>query len=274
MRPADAATAAARILEAEVAGRSIAVVLVTAAPDASRVGGRVLVTDAGVEGTLGDTALDREAKRLGREALVGTADGAHEVPLPDGPVTLYVESHHPSPELVIVGAGHIARPLCHLGALLGFRVTVLDDRPELATRERFPDAARIVRANFDDPFADVPIRASTRIILVTRGHRYDFECLRRILASDPLPAYMGMIGSRRRVRAAVTQLVREGIPLERLRRVRAPIGLDIRAETPAEIAVAVAGEIILAERGGSGRPLRDVERVVERFLEDDAQKRG
>lgn len=265
----DAATAAARILQAVEAGTSIAVILVTGAASQEVVGGRVLVTEGGAEGTLGDAALDGEAERLGREALAGAPDGVREIVLPSGErATLYVEAHHPQPELLIVGAGHVAQPLCRLGALLEFRVIVLDDRPEFATRERFPDAVRVVRADFADPFAEVTIRPSSRVVLVTRGHRYDYECLRRILVSDPLPAYIGMIGSRRRARAALTQLAGEGIPLERLRQVRTPIGLDIGAETPAEIAVAVAAEIVLAERRGSGRPLRDVERVIQRFLKD------
>lgn len=266
----DATAAAARLLEALDAGQDVALVLLTDAPGPGPVGARVLVTGAGREGSLGDPELDREAERLGREALEGAEPGARTVTLPSGArARLYVEVHHPAPELVIVGAGHIAQSLCCVGALLGFRVVVLDDRPEFATRERFPDAARVVRAEFDNPFADVPIRPDTRVVLVTRGHRYDYECLRRILVSDPQPAYLGMIGSRRRVRATFTQLVKDGVPPDRIARVWAPIGLDIGAETPAEIAVAVAAEIVLAERGGSGRPLRDAERVLERFLRDD-----
>lgn len=271
----DATAAAARLLEVLDTGRDVAVVLVADAPDPARVGARVLVADAGREGTLSDPELDREAERLAREALAGAAPGAHSIALASGArARLYVEVHHPAPELVIVGAGHIAQALSRMGALLDFRVIVLDDRPEFATRERFPDAARVLRADFADPFAQVPIRPDTRVVLVTRGHRYDYECLRRILVSDPQPAYLGMIGSRRRVRATFTQLVNDGVPRERIARVWAPIGLDIRAETPAEIAVAVAAEIVLAERGGSGQPLREAERVLERFLKDDAEQRG
>lgn len=270
----DATEAARWILESIEQGHAVGVVLVTESTNARWLGSRMLVGEQGTRGTLGAADLDAESERLAREAVAGAPDGTHELAVGSGErVTLYVEAHRPTPELVIVGAGHIAVPLCHLGALLGFRVVVLDDRPEMATRERFPDAARIVRGDFDDPFAQVPIRASTRLVLVTRGHRYDYECLRRVLVSDPLPAYIGMIGSQRRVRAAMTQLVGEGIPRERLERVWAPLGLHIGAETPAEIAVAVAAEIILAERGGSGRPLRDEARIIERFLQSDAEKR-
>jgi xanthine dehydrogenase accessory factor len=105
-------------------------------------------------------------------------------------------------------------------------------------------------------------------VLVTRGHRYDFEALRRLLLGAALPAYVGMVGSRRRVRAALEQLVREGIPRERLLRVHAPIGLDIGAETPEEIALAIMAEIVRVRRGGTGASLRDRERVMERWLRD------
>jgi xanthine dehydrogenase accessory factor len=222
-----------------------------------------------VAGTLGDGASDRAAVELGRRALAGDPDaptGLHA--LPGGEA--YLEVQRPAPELVIVGAGHVARPLAAVGALLGMDVTVLDDRPEFATRERFPHAARLLRVDFGDPFAGVRVHAGSHVVLVTRGHRYDFEALRRLLAVEPEPAYLGMIGSRRRVRATFVKLIEEGVDAARVARVRAPLGLDIRAQTPAEIAVAVAAEIVLLRRGGTGAPLRDVEEILERFFPDRA----
>jgi xanthine dehydrogenase accessory factor len=150
--------------------------------------------------------------------------------------------------------------------MLGFRATVLDDRPEFATRERFPEADSVLRADFSDPFREVRIASDTHLVLVTRGHKYDFEALRDVLHRPELPAYVGMIGSRRRTRAALEQLARDGIGDERLRAVHAPIGLDLGAETPEEIAVAVAAELVMVLRGGTGRPLRDLERVAERWI--------
>jgi xanthine dehydrogenase accessory factor len=184
---------------------------------------------------------------------------------------VYVEPLRPPPELVIVGAGHIARPLCAAGALLGFRVTVLDDRPEFATRERFPEAEQVRRADFSDPFRGVPIGPQTYLVLVTRGHKYDFEALRDVLGRPVQPAYIGMVGSRRRTRAALEQLAREGLDPERIAAVRAPIGLDVHAETPGEIAVAIAAELVLERRGGTGRPLRETERVYERWVRREGE---
>ncbi|HEX2205756.1 MAG TPA: XdhC family protein, partial [Longimicrobium sp.] len=217
-------------------------------------------------GTLGSAALDAEVARLAREALERGRAATREARAGDVACTVYLEPHRPPPELVIVGAGHIARPLCRVGALLGFTVRVLDDRPEFATRERFPEAAEVRRADFADPFRGVPVGAGTHLVLVTRGHKYDFEALRDLLRRPESPAYVGMVGSRRRVRAALEQLVREGIAPERLAAVHAPIGLDIGAETPEEIAVAIAAEIVRVRRGGTGRPLRETERVMERWI--------
>jgi xanthine dehydrogenase accessory factor len=199
--------------------------------------------------------------------LAGTRVATRELQAPGAIVTLYAEPHRPPPELVIVGAGHIARPLCGVGALLGFRVTVLDDRPDFATRERFPEAVEVRRADFSAPLAGVAMDARTHLVLVTRGHKYDYEALRDVLARPQLPAYIGMVGSRRRTRAALEQLAREGIDPARIAAVRAPVGLDVRAETPEEIAVAIAAELVLLRRGGSGRPLRETERVFERWIE-------
>lgn len=266
--------AAARgILDAVEQGRAGALLVVVSDPDGHREGLRMLITADERHGSLGDDAVDEQALALGRRAVDPDADveeGVHTLETESGDqVRVYLEVHHPEPELVVVGAGHIAQPLCTVGDLIGFRVRVLDDRPDFATRERFPTAEQVKEVDFSDPFAAVPVHSLTHLVLVTRGHKYDYECLRRILRVDPQPAYIGMIGSRRRVRATYAQLMEEGIPRERIAEVHAPVGLDVGAETPAEIAVAVMAEIVLCWRGGSGEPLRDRERVLERFFPED-----
>jgi len=275
-----AAAAAAHLLSLLEGGSSAA--LVMAVPGEAREGLplRMVVPagdDAGI-GSLGDAVLDAAASALAQAALNPATgggapeggpvkEGIHSLAAADGSVVrLYLEVHHPPAELVIVGAGHIAIPLAEMGAVLGFRVTVLDDRPTFATRERFPRAAQVRVVDFHDPFAGLLLHAGTHLILVTRGHKYDYECLRRVLVSGARPGYIGLIGSRRRVRATFLQLLEEGIPRERIAGVRAPVGLDLGAETPAEIAVAVAAEMVLLRRGGSGTPLRDAERILDRFF--------
>jgi xanthine dehydrogenase accessory factor len=245
----------------------VGLTLLDAPEGTAPAGARMCVWMHRAAGTFGDANLDGAAIRIARQALSDAATpGPREVESGEMRATVYVEPHLPPPELVIVGAGHVARPLCRIGSMLGFRVTVLDDRPEFATRERFPEAAEVRPARFDDPFRGIVITRRTYLVLVTRGHKYDFEALRTVLHRPELPAYVGMIGSRRRTRAALEQLARDGIDDERLRAVHAPIGLDVNAETPEEIAVAVGAELVMARRGGSGRPLRDVERVAERWI--------
>jgi xanthine/CO dehydrogenase XdhC/CoxF family maturation factor len=181
--------------------------------------------------------------------------------------TLYVEVRRAPEQLVIVGAGHIAVPLAHLGVLLDFRVTVLDDREEMATGDRFDDAVRVVRADFaSDPFAGIAIGAHSYVALVTRGHRWDFDCLQRLVRRGKRPRYIGMIGSRRRVRAAFHALLESGVPRDVLATIRAPVGLELEAETPAEIAVAIAAEIVAVRRGADIASISSRERVLERFL--------
>lgn len=264
-----AAEAAPRILAALQGGDPIVEVVVVDGPLA---GERLLVGSGTVTGSLGAAALYAAAVEAGRAALDDARPRAETVELEGVRHTLYLEPHQPAGELVIVGAGHIAQPLSRLGASLGFRVVVMDDRPEFATRERFPEADRVVGADFSRPFEAVPVTSRTHLVLVTRGHRYDYQALREVLRMDVRPAYIGMVGSRRRVRAAFEQLARDGIPAARLEEVRAPIGLDIGAETPEEIAVSIAAELVLARRGGSGAPLAERERVVGRLVRTDERR--
>lgn len=275
-KPLTAVEATAEVLDAQEARHPMALVVgVSDSPEL--VGARVVVRQAkggakSLVGSFGDAVLDDGALALGTQRLEehrASTKGLYELKSASGStVQVYVEVHYPQPDLVIVGAGHIAQPLCSMGALMGFRVIVVDDRPDFATRERFPEAERIVRVDFMDPFADIPIHSTSHIVLVTRGHKYDFECLRHLLKTEVEPPYVGMIGSRRRIRAAFSQLQGEGMPKDRLSRVRAPVGLDIGAETPVEIAVAVAAEIVLQWRGGTGVPLAEQERILERFFKE------
>jgi xanthine dehydrogenase accessory factor len=154
---------------------------------------------------------------------------------------------------VIVGAGHIAMPLAQLGALLDFRVTVLDDRAEFATAERFPGASQILVGPYRETIESLPVDRDSYVVLVTRGHVHDQACLEVMLRRET--GYIGMIGSRTRVRTVMRHLAEEGYPVERLQAVHAPVGLDIGAHTPAEIALSIMAEIVCARRGGSGSPM-------------------
>ncbi len=279
MSALSAADVAELLLATAEAGGSAAAAVIVRASGAGLTGRRIAVTRAasdraGMHGTLGTPGLDAAAVAVLDEILDAPRghDGLREIQAAGESVELYVEVRRPVLELIVVGAGHIAQPMAHIGALIGFKVIVLDDRPDFATRERFPDADRVVRGDFSDPFADIPLHERSHILLVTRGHKYDYDCLVRALRADPPPAYIGMIGSRRRVRATFVQLVDEGFSMDLIERIHAPVGLDIGAETPEEIAVAVAAELIMLRRGGTGLPLRGVERVAERFFSQTSEE--
>jgi xanthine dehydrogenase accessory factor len=259
----------ALLLKALQEGQNAVVLVALSHPDPSRIGSRILVAGPRTHGTLWDVQADHEGVALARRALGGDPQllpGTYALSAREGTdIQVFLEIHHPPWELVIVGAGHVAQPLCTLGALLGLRVTVLDDRPQFATKERFPEAETVREVDFSDPFAGIPLHRWSHVVLVTRGHKYDYECLRSVLTGDALPGYVGMIGSRRRVRATFDALLTEGIPRGKLEAVHAPIGLDLGSETPGEIAVSVAAELVHHWRGGTGRPLSELEHILERF---------
>ncbi|MCC5464285.1 XdhC family protein [Pelosinus baikalensis] len=155
---------------------------------------------------------------------------------------------------IVFGGGHISQPLVQMLIQLDFIVTIVDDRPEFANQARFPGAHTIICENFHQAFKKLVISSDTAVIIVTRGHRYDLECLRATM--DSKARYLGMIGSKKRVKEVFAVLREEGRAEGLEGRLKAPIGLDIRAETPVEIAVSIVAEVIGVFRGGSsGRSL-------------------
>ncbi len=177
-----------------------------------------------------------------------------DLPLGGGKVEVFFEVM-PSPlKLIVVGAGHIAVPLVRMAKVLDYYVVVVEDRILFANRERFPDADEILVGDMAETIKGITITPTTYIVLITRGHKYDEPCLREIIHS---PAkYIGMIGSRRRIKACFQRFSEEEkIAKEDLQRVYAPIGLDISTETPEEIALSILGEIIKIRRGGKAQSL-------------------
>lgn len=150
--------------------------------------------------------------------------------------------------LIIVGAGHIAQPLCEIGHMLGFRTVVIDDRWAFANRERFPHATDIRIGAFEETLNTLDINEHSFVVVVTRGHVWDEASVKAVLRRNP--AYVGMIGSKRRAKTTLERLAEQGYSSAELSRIHTPMGLDIAAETPAEIAVAIAAEIIRVRRDG------------------------
>ena len=168
-------------------------------------------------------------------------------------IEILVEVVEPPARLLVVGGGHVGRSIAEFGALLGMSVAVLDDRADYASPERFPFADRVICGDFAVELERFPIDRSTYIVLVSRGHIVDELSLRKV--AERGAAYVGMIGSKRRTRTVLEHLAGEGVDAGALGEVFTPIGLDIGAETPEEIALSVMAEIVLVRRGGGALPM-------------------
>ena len=161
----------------------------------------------------------------------------------------------PSAALVL-GGGHISLPLVDMLSMVGYAVTILDDRPDFANPSRFVKAAQVICADFEKTIAKLNGSDYSAVVVVTRGHRSDMQCLRQ-LVNWPFGIYIGMIGSQRRVRGVVEALLAEGYDETGINRIKAPIGIDIGAQTPAEIAVSILAEIIGEKNQAKFRPLSE-----------------
>lgn len=181
-------------------------------------------------------ALQEERSRLFHSTLREEGPDALGT-LCGGDVTFFIEVYHPIPTLLIIGGGHLGQPLAEMARIVGFHVQVVDVQPERATVPQF------------DPAAITPW---TYVVIITQTHLTDEQVLRQVL--DTPAAYVGMIGSRRKVRTILGHLRSDGVSDEQLARVRAPIGLDLGGRSPAEIALAILAEVVQVRYGGSGRP--------------------
>ena len=163
-----------------------------------------------------------------------------------GELEIFLEPVLPQPVAVIFGAGHISKSLSKVASLAGFATVIVDDRESFANRERFPEAEEIHAAGYEEVFPKLAINESSYVIIVTRGHKDDLRVLR--LAAATPAKYVAMIGSRRKVIEILKALEKEGVPEDALQRIHAPMGLDIGAVTPEEIAVSVVAEMIAVRR--------------------------
>ena len=211
--------------------------------------GRIVV-GAAPDPELERTLLREAAARLSEErsGLVSVETGS------GGQADVFLEVMPSPPKLVVVGAGHIAVPLVKMAKLMDYHVVVIDDRILFANRERFPEADEVVVGDMARTVKDLDVTPSTYVVLITRGHKYDEPCLRELLRR---PArYIGMIGSKRRIKACFERFKEEeDVSEDLISRVYAPIGLDIGTETPEEIGLCILGEIIKVRRGGKAQSL-------------------
>lgn len=158
----------------------------------------------------------------------------------------YLRSFVPGDRLILLGGGHVSYDVYRMAFMLGFDITVVDDRPEFANNTRFPEAT-VICDSFESAVRNIRVNDSDFVCVLTRGHRWDAECVRTILSGE-MPYYLGMIGSKRRVQGLKELLGEEGFPTERINMLHAPIGLPINASTTAEIALSICSEMIAEKR--------------------------
>lgn len=254
-------------------GHEVALVTVTAAAGSRpRDVGSMMIVDKGghlIAGTIGGGKVEETAKRDAAECIKKRASEnfKYELTLKDtehslgmacgGLVEVFIKTFEKRDALFIFGGGHIGLELSRFAKALGYRVVIVDQRPEYCSKERFPDADELHLLDPSNP-PMLNIDADSSVVIVTHGHLYDMEALRLVISSEA--RYIGMIGSRNKIRHCFAELVGEGISEERLAQVYAPIGLDVGGETPEEIALAVLAEVQAVKYGRSGRFLKETHR--------------
>ena len=226
--------------------------------DDIQVGAKMLFAANGEKvGSLGDTALETALQDELMEVLEKDAPGVFRWQVEDssdssesserdrneeGAVWVFMDAVQPRPTLLIAGAGHVGQALCHLGKWLGFDVAIVDDRADFASEERLPEADEIIIGDIAEALRNYPVDHLTYAVIVTRGHQHDEEALHSVIESNA--RYVGLIGSRRKIKLIYDDLRDMGISEETLAKVYAPIGLDINSKTVPEIAVSIAAQLI------------------------------
>lgn len=251
----------AAVAEALAKGELAALVTIVAATGSTpqRVGAKMLVfPDGRLIGTIGGGCYENDAFWKAREAITTRKPQLVHYELDDdfaqetglicgGQMSVYIEPIEPSPELYVIGAGHVGYHLATMAQEVGFQVHVVDDREKFASRERFPNATEVVTEDIPAWLERTQLPAHAYVVIVTRGHTNDLDAL-RALAPREL-RYVGLIGSRAKVARISDQLLSEGMAPEVLTQVHAPIGLEIGAVSPQEIAVSILAELIAVKHG-------------------------
>jgi xanthine dehydrogenase accessory factor len=236
-------------------------------PAGLRIGSRLLaVESAAYAGSLGAPELDGAVSRHAPDFLSGRED-ARSIKVEEFAASLnqfhgaqlLFERIQAEPRLVIAGAGHVGAALARLAAMVGYRVTLIDDRAEFLSRDLFATPGEqginlVVAEDWSDAVrAAIGTGRGVSVAIVTRGHKQDEDCLRAAILANPF--YLGMIGSKRRTNIVLDKLRNEGADEIELKKVRAPVGLDIGAVSPEEVALAILAEIVAERRGGNGASL-------------------
>lgn len=253
--PADPVVRAYDVIRSEAqAGRRAVAVVQLGGAGAARPRRLVVREDGSTAGTLGDAQVDAAAVAHALDAMARSASRSMQIDAGDRRATLFFELHGPATTLVIFGAGHVAVPLVRFAKGLGWTTVLVDARERYATRERFPDADDIRIGALGEIAAQMRYDASTVVVVVAHDYKFELPVLRAVLAQHP--AYIGLLGNRRRGRALLDFLAADGFDAASLARIHVPVGLDIGARTAPEIALAALAEAVAVRNGRPGTALR------------------
>ncbi len=251
--------------QAYAGGAPMAIVNITAAPNSAnvRVGAKMLVRENGsTEGGLGSATVETSAVAKARDLM---AMGKNDYLYLDDGTECYIEAYTTPPTLVLIGGGHVSKAIAPIAKSVGFRIFVFDDREQFANPDRFPEADITMVGDYRDGFDKLPVNANSFVVIATRGHQFDDAAVSGALRTPA--SYIGLLGSKRKTILIFEELIRNGFEDDELRRINAPIGLDIGGRTPEEIALSVMSEIVAFRLGGSGGSMKLQERLLDKAIE-------
>jgi len=262
----------AREIEGAYSGQgAVALASVVKSSNNSKIGDKLFVRENGqTVGSIGDIKLNKSVVSNALELMIH-GNNTYVVD-PDG-TEYFIEAYTTPPQLVICGGGHVSKAISSLAKPLGFRLFITDDRLEFANTDRFPEADIVINNTPDKSLLELPINLNTFIVVATRGHRYDNTAL--LAAANTNAKYVGLMGSKRKTILIYEDLLREGISIKRLAEIRSPVGLDIKARTPEEIAISIIAEVLMFRLGGTGLPMKlaetQLDRIQKKILAESSQ---
>ena len=258
------------VIAAYEGGAPVAVASLMTTPEGSglTVGSKLLIRENGsIKGSLGTEKLDSNAVNSARNLM---AMGKNDYVVDPSGAEYFVEAYTTPPTLVLAGGGHVSKAISNIASNLGFRIFVIDDREEFSNKDRFPEAEQTVVADYGSAFEQLPIGTNSFIVIATRGHRYDASATAAAMRTPA--SYVGLLGSKRKTILIFEELFSEGFTMEEVQSVRSPIGLNISARTPEEIALSIMAEIVGFRLGGDGGTLKLDQRLIDKAAEKASKK--
>ena len=231
-------------------------------PDVTPVGAKMLVREDGShDGSIGTSSTTSTLVSQARQLM---AMGKNDYYRFDGGLHCYIEAYTTPPTMVLIGGGHVSKAIAPVAKSVGFRLFVFDDREEFANYDRFPEADNVAVGDYRDGYEALPINANSFIVIATRGHQFDDAALTGALRTPA--SYVGLLGSKRKTILIFEELLASGFSADELRRVNAPIGLDLGGRTPEEIALSVVSEVVAFRLGGNGGSLKLSESLLDKAI--------